>query len=181
MQLTAWEEHSEFFRGHVKVGDWVLLQNVHVVPGKMESYLEGNLRHDRGAFGGRGPQITVFSYDEDPEQADVRWKEAVRRKREWKKRHEAQMRDYLDDIEEDKTGKRKRDVQGKSQNNGKRRKREKLAAAEKNAKESDQKKADKLGLNVSSVYSQTGQTDFGKVLILYSQSQQRESAVYPSC
>lgn len=85
---------------------------------------------------------------EDPEQNDLRWVAAIRRKAEYEKKFKTQLQAIRDDAAS--TGdKRKRDNEETGRKNGKQRRKEKRAAARRKAEEADME-ARKLDLNQNS-------------------------------
>ena len=127
IQLSVYDAHAEFVREHVKEGDWVLLKNVQFKIGNQGGILEGYLRGDQGAFGGK-VQVHIMRKDDEAEDIDVRWKEALKRKLDWKQKFKAQTQAIVADQEQ--TGdKRKRSSDGSAIKNGKQRRKERRAAA----------------------------------------------------
>lgn len=145
IQLNLYDEHATYVREYVKVKQWVLLSNVQIKYGKMGGLLEGYLRGDRQRFDGK-IQVKIMEKSENPEENDIRWKEAVKRSHEYWKKHEAQKKAIL--CEDDGLGnKRKAENDGLPKLNSKQRRKEKRAAAEKQAAASEAKLAEKLDLN----------------------------------
>jgi protection-of-telomeres protein 1 len=148
IQLTLFDEHADFIREkklHAK--QWLLLKNVKIKFGRMGGCLEGVLRGDRGAFEGK-VQVQIMEQSDEPDQIDARWKEAVRRKREWWKKFEQQKQDILDEAA-GLGDKRKRGVEVATKNARQRRK-ELRAAAEAKVATSEAKVAKRLDLNDNS-------------------------------
>ncbi|KFY16358.1 hypothetical protein V492_01400 [Pseudogymnoascus sp. VKM F-4246] len=127
VQLTAFDEHSERFREHVKVGNWVKLSNVHFEYPKTGGCLEAKLRTDRNAHRGK-IQVEVLAPPENKEDMDFMWKNALRRKRDYQETVRKQKREFEQEIEE-ATGKRKRDDSEPVKMNGKQRRKEKRKKA----------------------------------------------------
>jgi len=141
LQLTLYDEHAEYVREYVKVEDWVLLKNVQIKYGKSGGYLEGFLRGDGGKIG-----VEIMKQAREPEENDVRWVEALKRKLQWKNKFEQQR----DDIQHEPAGlgdKRKHDGEQPSKNNSKKRRQEKRAAAEKKVADAKAKAREQLDLN----------------------------------
>lgn len=136
VQLTAFDDHSERFRDHVKIGNWVKLLNVHFECPKTGGCLEAKLRTDRRAHPGK-VQVEVLSPPENKDDMDFLWKNALRRKRDYQETVRKQKRELEQEIEE-VTGKRKRDDSEEPvKMNGKlRRKEKRKAMAEKLQKKS---------------------------------------------
>lgn len=107
VQLTAFDEHSERFREHVKVGNWVKLFNVYFDFPKIGGCLEAKLRSDQRAYRSK-VQVEVLSPPENKEDMDFLWKNALRRKRDYQETVRKQKREFEQEIEA-VTGKRKRD------------------------------------------------------------------------
>jgi protection-of-telomeres protein 1 len=82
IQLTLYDGHATFVREQVKTKQWVLLKNVQVKFGRMGDCLEGFLRGDTDALDGK-IQVQIIEQSEEPDENDIRWKEAVRRKLQW--------------------------------------------------------------------------------------------------
>ncbi|KFY00333.1 hypothetical protein O988_03371 [Pseudogymnoascus sp. VKM F-3808] len=107
VQLTAFDDHSERFKEHVKVGNWVKLLNVYFEFPKTGGCLEAKLRTDRRAHPGK-IQVQVLIVPENRGDMDFMWKNALRRKRDYQETVRQQKRELEQEIEE-VTGKRKRD------------------------------------------------------------------------
>lgn len=107
VQLTAFDGHSERFREHVKVGNWVKLFNVYFEFPKTGGCLEAKLRTDKRAHKGK-VQVEVLAPPENKEDMDFLWKNALRRKRDYQETVRKQKREFEQEIEA-VTGKRKRD------------------------------------------------------------------------
>lgn len=98
LQITAFDKQAEYFLENVKPNDWVKLYNVQI---KFTSggHLEGKLRHDR-----QFPDkilIEPLLMPGDPESMDLRWKSAIRRKRNYQnrqKREEAEREEGLNEA-----------------------------------------------------------------------------------
>lgn len=143
IQLTLYDAHAEFVRGNVNVDDWVLLSNVQIKFGKMGGMLEGFLRGDQHRFDGK-IQVKIMEKSEDPDENDIRWKEAVGRKHLWWKNFKEQRQDILEDAAGEGS-KRKNGDAGK--NNSKKRRKKDRALTAKKLEESKANLAKKLGLN----------------------------------
>jgi protection-of-telomeres protein 1 len=89
IQLTLYDGHADFVRENVKVKQWVLLSNVQIKYGKMGGVLEGYLRGDRESFEGQ-VRVQIMEQAEKPEDNDDRWREAVQRQLEYKRKQEKQ-------------------------------------------------------------------------------------------
>lgn len=131
IQLTLFDGHAAFVRESVKPGVWVMLTNVAINFGKMGGFLEGFLRGDRHAFDGK-IQVKILNMTEDLDEADPRWKDALRRKLEWWKKFNNQKAELLDQAG-GLPSKRKSNDEDKAKGNSKRRRKERRAAAEKKA------------------------------------------------
>lgn len=131
IQLTLFDGHAAFVRESVKPGVWVMLTNVAINFGKVGGLLEGFLRGDRYAFDGK-IQVKILNMTEDLDEADPRWKEALRRKLEWWKKFNNQKQELLDQAA-GLPSKRKSNSEDKSKGNSKKRRKERRAAAEKRA------------------------------------------------
>jgi hypothetical protein len=139
IQLTLWDGHARLVReSGIKQGDWVHLTNVQVKTGHMGGLLEGFLRGDSKGVGGK-IQVRKMEVSEDRDN-DVRWKDAIRRKREVWERFNVQKQALLDEA----SGLKRK---ASTKFNSKHRRKEKRAAAEKKVALSDAKAADNLDLN----------------------------------
>jgi protection of telomeres protein 1 len=153
IKLTLWDDHAHFVRNHDRrlrglerggvnkgeelvvengiVGEWVLLKNVKIEYGKIAGVLEGKMRGDGGKI-----NVSVVRDAEDEQ-----WKNAVKRKAEWKKKEMAQEK------------KRKFDEEGLSKYNSKKRREEKRAAGFKKEAVAEAKKRERLNGNENSTYA----------------------------
>lgn len=142
IQLTLFDEHAEFVREQVKVGQWVLLKNLQIKPGKMGGCLEGFLRGDNGKI-----NVDVMEVSGDQDKNDTRLVEAVQRKF----NHEKKFKKQVQDIKDEEAGlgdKRKRDGEDEGgKGNSKKRRKEKRAAAQRKEAEMDAKAMGNLDLN----------------------------------
>jgi protection of telomeres protein 1 len=127
LHLTVFDDHAKFIREHVKVNDWVLLENVQVKMDNNNGCIEGLLRTDRQAFEGK-IQVHIIRRSEDPEMNDIRWKDALRRKLKYWKRFKKQMQELEDST--NSNGKRALTTEGAQKQNSKRRRKERRAATE---------------------------------------------------
>lgn len=144
IQITVYDEHAIFIREQVKVGAWVFLSNLQVKYGNMGGCLEGYLRGDRDTHDGK-IQVRIMQTAEEPEGNDPRWKEGLRRKREYEKKHEAQKKDIL--VDDEGLG-NKRKFEGEEEpKNSKARRKEKRAAVEKKVAEDEARAKEKANLN----------------------------------
>jgi protection-of-telomeres protein 1 len=148
IQLTLFDEHAEFVRENVEVGQWVLLSNVQIKYGKMGNILEGFLRHDRDSWEGK-IQVSILKWSPDVDEVDDRLKEVVRRKYEWWKKFKAQRKEILNENQDLGT-KRKLDGSGESRLNSKQRRKERRAAVDQKIASSQVKATKDLNLNDNS-------------------------------
>ena len=148
IQITLFDNHADLIRDEkVHAKQWLLLKNVQFKFGRMGGCLEGVLRGDRGAFEGK-VQVRIIEQSGEPDQIDIRWKDAVRRKHEWWKKFEKQKQDILDEAA-GLGDKRKRGVDVVTKNARQRRK-ELRAAAEAKVAEAEARVAKRLDLNDNS-------------------------------
>lgn len=148
IQITLFDNHADLIRDEkVHAKQWLLLKNVQIKFGRMGGCLEGVLRGDRGAFEGK-VQVRIIEQSGEPDQIDIRWKDAVRRKHEWWKKFEKQKQDILDEAA-GLGDKRKRGVDVVTKNARQRRK-ELRAAAEAKVAEAEARVAKRLDLNDNS-------------------------------
>lgn len=150
IQLTVYDAHARYIMEHVKNGDWLLLQNVQMKMGSMGGCLEGFLRGDRDTFEGK-VQVQIIRKEEDVERNDVRWKEGLRRKRDWWDRFKKQKQKFLDESAQ--PGEKRKLDDADSKSNSKKRRKEKRAAAEQKIITQEQKAQEKLDLNSNGIYS----------------------------
>jgi protection-of-telomeres protein 1 len=141
IQLTLYDEHAEFVREYIKVEEWILLKNVQIKYGKIGGVLEGFLRGDQGKVG-----VEIMKQATEPEANDVRWVEAVKRKREYQKKAEQQQQDIQNEAAAS-GDKRNHDGDEPARNNSKKRRHDKRVAAEKKVAAADAKARKQLDLN----------------------------------
>lgn len=170
VQLTAFDDHSERFREHVKVGNWVKLLNVHFEFPKIGGCLEAKLRTDRCAHPGK-IQVEVLAPPENKEDMDFLWKNALRRKRDYQETVKKQKREFEQEIEE-VTGKRKREDSEPVKMNGKLRRKEKRKAMQEKLEQKSKIEAGqgkpivdtpaegKIALNTAGKFVSSGKVDF---------------------
>ena len=126
IQLTLYDAHADFVREQVKVGQWILLSNIHIKYANMGQILEGKLH----GLGGLRDQVLVEVLDIADESGKNYnlLKDAVRRKRDWKTKFGEQKKAIL----EEGAGlgnKRKGGNEEPLRNNSRKRRMEKRAAA----------------------------------------------------
>jgi protection-of-telomeres protein 1 len=126
IQISCWDHHASFIRENVKEGHWVRLKNIYFSAGN--GCLEGKLRGDKDAWENK-VQVEILEQQEDQEAVDPRWKECVRRKRDYFKKFEKQKKELLNGAT-GAGGKRKADSEAGPAKNSKQRRKEKRAAAE---------------------------------------------------
>lgn len=126
IQLTAFDSHGDRFKELAKVGSWVKLSNVHVVFPKTGGPLEAKLRRDPRDQRGR-VQVEILVQPEDPEWMDFRWKNALRRKRDYYARVKKQKREFEEEMEK-ATRKRKHDETEPTKINSKNQRKERRKA-----------------------------------------------------
>ncbi|KAK0614280.1 hypothetical protein B0T14DRAFT_528168 [Immersiella caudata] len=96
IQITCWEPHASLVRSDVSAGDWVRIRNLCIKYGKDDQNLEGVLRGDQ-----RYPDklnIEVMG-NSDPENADDRLKEAMRRRRDYHREKKRQMKEQVNQLQ----------------------------------------------------------------------------------
>lgn len=148
LQLTAFDAHAAYVAEEVKAGDWVKLTNVQVKMGKQGGCLEGYLRGDRNAFRDK-IQVQVLKLNsENKDSVDTRWKDAVKRKLEYRVRFKTQKDAALHEVE-DKAQQGKRRPRANAKNNSKKRRLDVAAAVEKDIAAEESRATEKLGLNPS--------------------------------
>ncbi|KAG9243189.1 hypothetical protein BJ878DRAFT_424199 [Calycina marina] len=149
IQLTAFHPHADYAREAVKLNQWLLLRNVQMRCGKMGGCLEAFLRTD-----GDKVNIEILQASDQPEENDARWKEAVRRKRDYWKSFERQKEKYDREIAEAEAGmKRKASEELENQPlNSKMRRKLKRDAGYNKAALVDAKVTEKLDLNENGMY-----------------------------
>jgi protection-of-telomeres protein 1 len=137
IQLTLYDGHADFVRNAVKVKDWVLLRNVQIKYGKMGGVLEGYLRGDREAFEGQ-VRVQIMEQVEEPDANDERWRAAVQRQLDYKRKQEKQN-----------LGSKRKHDDAEPKNSKERRDAKRAATEKKNAGRATKAK-EKLGLNENS-------------------------------
>jgi hypothetical protein len=154
IQITVYDSHAAFIREQVKNKDWVILRNVHVKMGNLGGCIEGFLRGDQYidqyTFASK-VQVQIIRRAEDAERNDVRWKDGLRRKKEWWDKFKKQKQDFLEEGQ-DAGKKRKLDDEKSSRPNSKKRRKEKRAAAEQKAVETEKRTIEKFDLNSNGIH-----------------------------
>jgi protection-of-telomeres protein 1 len=158
IQLTLFDEHAQFVRERVKENTWVLMKNVQIKYGKTGGILEGFMRGDGGKMNvtivkvpGAAKDLQRSNEEEDlrcKENDDPRFKGAVQRKMDWKKKFEKK---HLGKLVESAGPKRKHDDEGPSKSNSKKRREEKRAAGLKKIAAEETKTRLRLNLNENSM------------------------------
>lgn len=150
IQITVYDSHAAFIREQVKNGDWVILRNVQVRMGNQGGCIEGFLRGDQNAFEGK-VQVQIIRRAEDAERNDVRWKDGLRRKKEWWDRFKKQKQKFLEEAQGG--GKKHRlDDSEASKPNSKKRRKEVRAAVEQRIVTLEKKAMEKLDLNLNGIH-----------------------------
>jgi len=153
IQVTVYDNHAAFIREQVKVKDWVILKNVHVKMGNQGGCLEGFLRGDRNgwdAWEGK-VQVKIIRRAEDAERNDVRWKDGLRRKKEWWDKFKKQKQGSLGKTQGSGSKRNLEDMEVSKPNSKKRRK-EGRAAAELKAITVEKKTMERLALNSHGIF-----------------------------
>ncbi|KAL3417691.1 Protection of telomeres protein 1 [Phlyctema vagabunda] len=145
IQITLYDQHADYVREHVKVDQWLMLRNLQVKYGKMGACLEGFLRGEREGDSGQ-IKVEIMEIAAEPDQNDERWKDAVRRKREWWEKFAKQKKEILEEAAQSGT-KRKNDDEKTSKPNGKKRRTERRAAAQKKIADAEVNLARRLDVN----------------------------------
>lgn len=135
LQITCYDSHANNIRSYVKIGTWVLLQNVQIKFGSNGTNLEGFLRGEQNVWQDR-VRVHVLETD-NPETVDPRAKEAIRRRREYAKAKKADIKKL----------KRKHEGLKEGLPNSKQRRRLIRSEAERKADEKDIKVEKSLRLN----------------------------------
>jgi protection of telomeres protein 1 len=149
IQITVYDSHAAYIREQVKNGDWVILRNVHVKMGNIGGCIEGFLRGDRNAFESK-VQVQIIRRAEDAERNDVRWKDGLRRKKEWWDKFKKQKQGFLKETQG--SGKKHRlDDAEVSKPNSKERRKGMRAAAEQKVIAMEKRAAEKLNLNINGI------------------------------
>jgi protection-of-telomeres protein 1 len=149
IQITVYDSHAAYIREQVKNGDWVILRNVQVKMGNMGGCIEGFLRGDRSAFESK-LQVQIIRRAEDAERNDDRWKDGLRRKKEWCDKFKKQKQRFLEETQGGGK-KHKLDDAEDSNPNSKARRKEMRAAAVERAVTLEKKAMDKLDLNSNGI------------------------------
>ncbi|TGO13151.1 hypothetical protein BTUL_0076g00510 [Botrytis tulipae] len=144
IQLTLFDAHAMFIREeNIKEGQWLRLTNVQFKSGNA-GLMEGKLRGDRGASDGK-VQVEIMKTSEDPQNNDPRWKDCLRRKRDWTQKHEKERKRLQEEIS-GAGAKRKAEGQSSGKNSKARRKESRAKTVAKSAS-SETKAAKDLDLN----------------------------------
>ncbi|KAK2627220.1 hypothetical protein QTJ16_003186 [Diplocarpon rosae] len=138
IQLTLYDEHADFMRDNASVGQWVHLKNVQMKLGKEGGKLEGFMRGDRGKI-----NVRLIQPSDNP---DERWKDALRRKKDYLKKVESEKGQGLTDDFRMGNKRKSEDVEP-SKLNSKQRRKERREAARRAAIELEARAAKKLDLN----------------------------------
>lgn len=149
IQITVYDSHAAYIREHVKNKDWVVLRNVHVKMGNQGGCLEGFLRGDRDAWESK-VQVQIIRKPEDAEKLDVRFKNGIRRKKQYWDKFKEQKQKLLEDAQ-NSGEKSKLDEKGASKPNGKKRRHEIRAAGEQKFVEIEMRVMEKLDLNSNGI------------------------------
>ncbi|KAL2266264.1 hypothetical protein VTJ83DRAFT_5616 [Remersonia thermophila] len=89
LQVTCFEPHASYVQENVSAGDWVALRNVQIKYGRDGRFLEGFLRESFNYT----TRINVNVLNaEDLEHADPRLKDAIRRRRDYEKKKQKQLK-----------------------------------------------------------------------------------------
>lgn len=132
LQLTAFDEQGDYFDAHVEPKDWVKLRNVQIKASRHErGSIEGVLRN--GSMDLNKIQVQVLQIPQSAEDVDPKWKNAIRRMKEYERLHKHDKK-YVDSTKAD--GKRKADEEPQIKPlNAKKRREERRKAAELKAKQ----------------------------------------------
>ncbi|KAJ9134648.1 Telomere-binding alpha subunit central domain-containing protein [Pleurostoma richardsiae] len=137
LQVTCWEPHANVVRNDLKLGDWVRLRNVQIRYGRNSANIEGFVRQDRDF----PDKVNVALLDvHDPESADPRLKEAIRRKKGYEKEKKGQLKDIKSEVSGMNTGMKRKAEEVEEvvmKTNSKERRRQRRAGLEKKAKEEE--------------------------------------------
>jgi protection-of-telomeres protein 1 len=142
IQLTLHDPHAGFVREQVKVGQWLLLKNVRIRYGNNGS-LEGVMHTDERIL------VEIMRQSDEPADNDERWKDAIRRRKEWWDKFKKQKQE----LHEDEAAVRRESKRGSDvpqRNLSKRRRKEKRAAALEKVAAAEARIAEKLDLNQNS-------------------------------
>ncbi|RDW94944.1 hypothetical protein BP5796_00707 [Coleophoma crateriformis] len=146
IQITTFDCHAQFMANEVRTHDFVLLKNIQIKYGKSGTCLEGFLRGDREREG--QVQVEILKSPDDVQSVDSRYKEAIRRKREWWAKYERQKRSILTEkVEVEDTRKRNENESIQTKSSSKKRRQERRAAAEKAVLGAEKRFAQRLNLN----------------------------------
>lgn len=139
MQVTCWEPHASYIRSNVQMTEWVRLRNVQIGFGRNNTNIEGFLRSDRDQRFMEKMLVDILDPTDDAETIDPRFKEAIRRKRDYEREKKAQLKGIAAEVMKPK--KRKASSQedpeeaadsepdkGREKNNSKSRRKAKRAA-----------------------------------------------------
>ncbi len=153
IQITCFEPHASFVVESVKAQQWLLLKNVQIKYGQNGMNLEGYLREDQGAAGIR-LSVSILSTEEDRDRIDPRFKDAVRRCRDYLKQFKTEVK-KLEQATGKGTKRKAQDESSRDDKSGKedmpknakgRRSRKRLEARQ---KEEDELSRDQAGLGLN--------------------------------
>ena len=96
LSVTLWTPHSSWTQANVKEGDFVFLRNVHIKYSR-DSKIEGVLHTDR-----QWPERVDVSVLDSKESADDRVKDVLRRKRDYMKKFDHQIKAFVDEVRRQK-------------------------------------------------------------------------------
>lgn len=96
MQVTCWEPHASFIRSNIQMSEWVRLRNVQIKFGHNSANIEGFLREDRTFMGKM--LVDILDPADDAEMIDPRFKEAIRRKRDYEREKKTQLKGIVAEV-----------------------------------------------------------------------------------
>lgn len=136
IQITAWDQQGDYCEEYVNSQDWVMMRNVQIKISQKTGCLEGVLRNDQ-----KYPQkiqTQVLQMPQSAEDVDPRWKNAIRRMREYEKLHKHEQKYGPAAAAAEARNKRKAEIEVKPPN-AKKRREEKRKAAELKARQDAEK------------------------------------------
>lgn len=152
IMLALWDQNATFVREKVKIGEWLLVKNVRVKYGKDGGRLEGFLRSEAD---GR-VHVEIMRQQDEPADNDVRWKDAVKRKKLYWDKHQKQKHEFLHEAAIERGGQKRRADGEPSKKRSKQRRMEKRAAALDKVAFSEAKIVEKSDLNKNSKWASFG-------------------------
>lgn len=143
MQVTCFEPAASQVSSEVQLGQWIRIRNLRIKLGTNGLNLEGVLHEDR-QFSRR--QVEILQWDQG-EDLDPRFKEAIRRKREYEKLRKRQLESRAATENGQSAGTKRKAGESETGLKSKERRRERREAARNMVAQLDKQAEERLGLN----------------------------------